>query len=196
MSLSKTITTDCPYCGSGQSLTVHSSVNVTIDPGLKPKVLNGTINDNNCTSCGKTISVVTALLYHDMEGRYIISLNTSDEEDFSASAENPFQHQPGYIVREVYNYPALLEKITIFDNKLNDLAIDKIADQYRDSFREMLGHELNVFFKTIESGFFRKKIVYNCFSHPEQIMQLEQPLNKIEKPLREALYNIDALRNP
>ncbi len=196
--MSRPTPVNCPFCSTPQTVNVYQSVNVTIDPSLKEKVIKGTLNDKNCENCGKEISIVSGFLYHDMEKKVIISLNTSENQEagIASSEENPFLKQKGYIIREVFTYPELIEKIRIFDLNLNDNVIKQVGDDYKPMFKEVIKDiELHVFFEGLEKGLFKKKLVFVCFTHPEQMMKLKQPIKNITKEQQQLLYNLDILRN-
>ncbi|MFP9113666.1 CpXC domain-containing protein [Flavobacterium sp. RHBU_3] len=187
---------NCPFCNESQVANIYDSVNVTIDPSLKQKVLNGTLNDKNCDSCGKAINIISGLLYHDMTQKLMISLNTSDEPGITFDNKNPFLKMEGYIVREVKEYYDLIEKITIFDNGLNDEVLAALAEGFSSSLNEIVKDaKLYVFFDRIEKSLFKKKIVFKCFTHPSQMMELKQPISKLDKAQQSLLFNMDVLRN-
>ena len=62
----------CPYCGFGQVVSVYTSVNVTLDPELKEKILNDDINNFVCSDCRKTSFVSINLIYHDMKRKFAV----------------------------------------------------------------------------------------------------------------------------
>ena len=66
MSLQHEETLKCTKCGAENQFTIHESVNVTLDPELKPQVLNGSLFKMTCASCGTQIIVNYDILYHDM----------------------------------------------------------------------------------------------------------------------------------
>lgn len=192
--MTTTATVNCPFCDARQTINVYRTVNTTVDPSLKDKVKNGILNDKNCTGCGKNISIVSGFLYHDILNKVIISLNTTEEPAETFTENNPFVAQEGYIVREVRTYPELLEKIEIFDQGLNDLVLKEIADNFRTAFKEVVDAELYIFFRKIEKSLFKKKIVFQCFTHPEQLMEISQPFSKLTKLQKQKLFDIEVLR--
>ena len=62
----------CPKCGHKGEFKMYNSVNVTLNPKLKDRVLNGDIFDWTCPKCGESLSVRYNLLYHDMENKFQI----------------------------------------------------------------------------------------------------------------------------
>ncbi len=43
----------CPHCGNEQKLEIWESINVTLDPEVKAKLLAGKINVFICDKCSK-----------------------------------------------------------------------------------------------------------------------------------------------
>ncbi|MVO09984.1 hypothetical protein GOQ30_12505 [Flavobacterium sp. TP390] len=203
MSLSTTISENCPHCNSIQEIEYYQTVNITADPNLKDKVLNGTLNSKICTDCLKEINIFSGFLYHDMKNRLMFEVKVSDKQDErKTEVINEFKKN-GYIYREIYSYPELVEKIHIFDNNLNDSVIENISNKLKAMLDESLKQikepdseiNFNVFFKKIENGFFKKKIVFYCFSHPSQMMEMKYDFKNLTESEKKNLYNIEILRS-
>lgn len=62
----------CPKCGHKQETEVWQSVNVSLDPKLREKLLRGEINVFKCRSCQNSALIETPLLYNDMSRRYCV----------------------------------------------------------------------------------------------------------------------------
>src|SRR4051812_25886051 len=73
MSKSNCTNVTCPTCKKPFSITYWSSVNVTLDPGLRAGVFSRSIQEHPCPTCKHTFTVDADLLYHDMKRRFIIS---------------------------------------------------------------------------------------------------------------------------
>ncbi len=202
MSLSTTINENCPHCNSIQEIEYYQTVNITVNPELKDKVLSGKLNSKICTNCHNEINIFSGLLYHDMENRLIFEIKVTDDIDNGKEKViNDFK-ESGYIYRQVYSYPELVEKITIFDHKLNDEVIESVSNKLKaildesiKHFKEMDEISFNLFFKTIEKGLFKKKIVFYCFSHPSQMMEMKFDFKKLSEKEKQNLYNTETLRN-
>lgn len=200
MSLFKVIQENCPHCNAIQEIKYYQTVNITLEPNLKEEVLSGTLNSKKCTNCRKEITIFSGLLYHDMENRLMFEVKVSDEQDErKAETLNEFKKN-GYIYREVHSYPELVEKIHIFDNKLNDQVVESVSNKLKAMLDESLKQvketdiEFNVFFKKIEKGLFKKKLVFFCFSHPSQMMEMKYEIKNLSANERKDLYTIDSLR--
>lgn len=55
----------CPKCGKELKVKVYESINVSLHPELKDKLLSGELTDIHC-SCGYTLLLRYPILYHKM----------------------------------------------------------------------------------------------------------------------------------
>jgi hypothetical protein len=67
MSLPNPITITCPTCQHQQAFTAWQSINVTLNPELKQKLLDRSLVTFHCEKCGQAAGVNQELLYHDMD---------------------------------------------------------------------------------------------------------------------------------
>ncbi|MBW2122924.1 MAG: CpXC domain-containing protein, partial [Deltaproteobacteria bacterium] len=58
---------ECVLCGRRFEASIYSSINVSLDPSLKERLLGKEINVVQCPGCGERFTVGATLLYHDME---------------------------------------------------------------------------------------------------------------------------------
>jgi len=114
MSSFRNVTITCPDCGAEGEYTIWNSVNVTINPELKYKIMYGSIFNWTCPKCGKIFNVPYPFLYHDM------NMNSKGQSFM-------VQYQP--------ETPIVLfaEYIRIADNALSEKAIYFLEQQYRDN---------------------------------------------------------------
>ncbi|MDY0167042.1 MAG: CpXC domain-containing protein [Thermoguttaceae bacterium] len=127
MSRSEETTVECPKCTSEQSFTHWQSVNVTLDPDLKEKILDRTLVTFTCENCGYVAEVYHPLLYHDMEQRLMVFLgdeapDASTSEDVSGSLASSSEAE--YTFRLVSSSNELIEKILIRDAGLDDRVVE------------------------------------------------------------------------
>lgn len=117
---------NCPSCKKTWQQTVYSTVNVTLDPELKKRVLSGDIFKFKCPHCGHLGHGQYDCLYHDMQKVMMISLVGGDaaviEKKKAALKEGlaELPHRDLYCLRIVTSVQDLWEKIFIFDASLND----------------------------------------------------------------------------
>ena len=132
----------CPSCGYHGEYKMYDSVNVTLEPKLREKVLSGTIFDWVCPHCGESISIRYNMLYHDMDRGFQV------------------YYSPNQCIET--NRMMMREKICIFEGGLNDIAIEllKIVMKYEKNsnipeecelrFQKMTTRKQMVFCKIID----------------------------------------------
>ena len=134
MSINSSETIKCPQCHQINEVNVWHSITVSDSADLKKDLLSGNVNMFLCPSCSYKALVPTPLLYHDEEKALMISFSPCTDEETKNKLFNEIKQtsaQSGeldnltnYNLRFVYDYNSLLEKILIFDNGLNDKAIE------------------------------------------------------------------------
>ncbi len=192
MSLIQHATVNCPFCKKEQEVQYYASVNVTIEPALKQKVIRGDLNQNECNNCHQELKVMSGLLYHDMAKGLMINLSLPGGTDGFDPADTPTELTGAkYIFRIVHSMEDLVEKIFIFDHNVNDKAISVFKKSFIQNFPDMDGKRINFVFNRVEKKFFSKKIVFVLFSVVEQMMEA-----KIEtKKFSPDLFNLEPLRD-
>ena len=136
MSLNSKQNVKCPKCGQMAEVTVWNSITVKDSADLKQDLLQGKINMFHCASCSHTALMPNPILYHDEQKKLLISFSPCDDpvmeqklydniKDTSAKS-GELKNFEGYNLRFITKYNDFLEKILIFDNKLNDKAIEVI----------------------------------------------------------------------
>lgn len=132
MSLQSTEEITCPKCASNFPFIRWDSVNVSLDPEQKAKILDNSFFRTTCPNCSVNIFIPYSLLYHDMEQKLMIFFDddeTSDSENEKLKLPpNMFFNdiQGEYKFRNVHGVNRLVEKILIFDNNLDDVEIERI----------------------------------------------------------------------
>ena len=106
----------CASCGAIHEIAAHTHIDVSSDPELKAKVLDGSLFTWECPSCGKVNLARYPLLYHDPEAALMIILS-----DARINAEGLPE---GYTGRQVSSVGDLMEKVRIFDAGLDDIVIE------------------------------------------------------------------------
>jgi hypothetical protein len=119
-------TLPCPGCGSEQPFTVWDSVNVTIDPELKSRLLNGELTTFECPQCGRQAPVSHDCLYHDMAAALMIWVKGSQEHDSPAEPSLPGLPPltDSHTLRVVDSLNELIEKVRIADDGYTDHLIE------------------------------------------------------------------------
>lgn len=136
MSLNSKQSIRCPKCGQVNDITVWNSITVSDSADLKADLLAGKVNMFRCSACLHTALMPSPLLYNDEDKRLIITLSPTDDpllkQQLFENVQNTskdsgeLEKLEGYNMRFVADYNDLLEKILIFDNDMNDKAIEVI----------------------------------------------------------------------
>lgn len=93
MSKMHKITFNCPECGEEVEFDCYESVNVTLNPELKEKIVNGEIYSAICPNCGHHELIKHPILYHDMDKNFMIQTGSYSEllnfkEEFINNPDN------------------------------------------------------------------------------------------------------------
>ena len=154
MSLNSIQEVNCPQCGNTQNFVRWDSVNVTLDPDLKEKVLNRDIMTFECEKCDQKTVFIYQFLYHDMDKKILIHLVPEDEYNDvkfdSLKLDYPDFFVDQYRLRIVNSLDELIEKILIFEEDFDDKVME-IFKAY------ILTHEI-----TDKSEGEVAKIFYSC----------------------------------
>lgn len=154
--MTRTIDIDCPNCKNRGVYTIYDSVNITLDPELKEKVLDKSIFRFNCDNCKCSVGFAYQLLYHDEIRQYMIWLLPSEEDTSQPEMPDDEWGLPGYRLRLVKSINRLLEKIRIFDNKLDDKAMEMVKNLIWERTLKKMGLDSrDIFFSkvVIEEGY-------------------------------------------
>ena len=121
---SKPIT--CPSCNYKGEFKMYESVNVSLDPSLREKVLSGKIFEWICPKCGENLSIRYNLLYHDMDKSFQVYYSPQNCSGINKMINDMLTKYPGMrkICRTTDTLNGLIEKIYIFESGLNDIAIE------------------------------------------------------------------------
>lgn len=116
----------CTKCGHKGEFRKYDSVNVSLDPSLREKVLSGEIFQWECPKCGATLSVRYDLLYHDMDKDFQIYYSPANCDGINKMINDMLTKysEMRKLCRTVDSLNALREKIYIFESGLNDIAIE------------------------------------------------------------------------
>lgn len=130
MSLQQDQTIQCSRCHNAYNVAIWSSVNVTLDPTLKKRVLDRSIFRGSCPACGHIVELEYDCLYHDMERKWAVWLKLPNERGVMSMESLPLRAGElsfdDYTLRIVTDFPTLLEKVHCIDNELDDLVIELV----------------------------------------------------------------------
>lgn len=116
----------CPMCGELAKAEIHTSVNPTINPKLRSKVLDGSLFSWTCPSCGYNARLTYPILYNDMKNRFMVyfipkidRFQLCDKE-----LEEKYSNVRNLSKRIVPDFNSFKEKIFIFESGLDDMAVE------------------------------------------------------------------------
>jgi hypothetical protein len=125
MSMTSEINVKCKLCGAEQQFPISSTVNVTQNPELKPKLLKGELTRFVCEKCGWSGELVHPLLYHDRAKKFMIWLwPEAGEPDSSTLPMEKLMNE--YQFRVVTSRNDLIEKILIFEHNMDDRIVELV----------------------------------------------------------------------
>lgn len=140
MSMSKIVNIKCPACKKEGKFEIWESVNVTLQPELRNKILNRELFTYVCPHCKQTIVIAYSCLYHDMEKKFMVYLINKEEEKenlFKQDDEQLKKILEDYRVRIVPGVSTLVEKIGVFESDLDDGAIELCKAFLYNQFTEL-----------------------------------------------------------
>ena len=116
----------CPQCNAVTEGKLYTSINATNNPHLRNEVLEEKIFDWTCHACGHKARLTYPLLYNDMKRRFMVYL-IPDIDRFQLAdneLEEEFKNLKGIRKRLAPNFNTFKEKIFIFENGLDDMAVE------------------------------------------------------------------------
>lgn len=126
MTLSAGESVRCPKCGRTEPVVVHRSVNATLNPELKAGVRDLSLNWHRCGECGTGTPTADHVLYHDMRRSLMVSSSTAGP--MAPPVPGQMRH---YTLRVVDGPVPLAEKVAVFENDLDDMAVEIVKFRVR-----------------------------------------------------------------
>ncbi|HJJ39539.1 MAG TPA: CpXC domain-containing protein [Methanocorpusculum sp.] len=171
----------CPVCGHEQELRIIPSVNATLDPDMREKVLSGEIFLFTCEKCGFKGFAGYPFIYEDKEinGGFLIYLEP-DCEDREVGIDGDVADQvllQNITMRLVTTINELKEKIFVFEAGLDDRVLELFKmlalSKMKSDDAESIPDELR--FTGIEEEEGDKKIFFAAFNDTKYLGVLELP---------------------
>lgn len=131
--MTQSVTLACPVCQTEAKRNIHTAINASTHPELKKQLITGTLLNFECDTCGAKRHLEVETLYHDPSLKLVVFLapkiNEAREETLNRletlRAQLPVSLDD-YHLRIVNRQADLIEKIQIFDEKLNDQSIELV----------------------------------------------------------------------
>ncbi len=152
----------CENCKKQFPVTLWQSVNVETDPRLKSKLMKRKLFQFCCPHCRTVMDREYDVLYHDMKKCFMVWLKHPAENGVMIMHSEALGftdlHRPGYRLRLVTKYGALLEKIHCFDNDLDDRVIELVKGTvYHQLYAANLDSNAPFYFAGLQKSFWRKQ---------------------------------------
>lgn len=134
MSDNRKINAVCPQCGKQFEAAVPESVNASVNPEDKQKLLDGTLFEAVCP-CGAKMNIDAPVLYHDPAKKVMIYYVKPEEvvrteAMFAALKKDPGFAAAGYALRVVTDPETLREKAMISEAGMDDRVMEIIKLTY------------------------------------------------------------------
>lgn len=143
MSLFNSATLTCGSCGAEVEVSWAASVNADRRPDLKQAIIDGSFQSHDCGECGAKIRLPPHLSFLDVgSGRFILVEDPQERGSWSkhaAKATRLFEQTVGggapgpaqdigknLVVRLVFGWPALREKLTLAQLGLDDTTMELV----------------------------------------------------------------------
>lgn len=172
----------CPKCGCQQEAVLWNSINVTLDPWAKPKILDQSFFEFTCEKCQNTAPLSYSCLYHDMENKlmiYLIPQSRPKDMEVLDTEEAWDLYKNGYTLRVVGTVNELAEKIVIFQNGRDDRVIE-LCKLY---MQQQLGRQ--------RPDFIPQDIFYNQTKDKQEYIFIYNSLGKgVNAMLPQELYQL------
>jgi len=123
-----------------------TTVNVTLDPELKQKLLDHSLTTSRCEQCGHTTNVNYNLLYHDKDAKLMILLAPGEQKASELSPLTASNAVEGIVLRRVDALNGLIEKVRIAEDGLDDRLVEVLKLVLRDKLPEERGGELQLLY--------------------------------------------------
>ena len=126
----------CPKCNAPQLFDDWIVVNVTSNPEMKARVMEGDLFTLTCSLCKEQTHIQKPLLYSDIEKNFMVHLLHGEEPD--ADMLDGFPQLSKVKLRYVDDEMQFYEKIRIFDDGIDDRIIEieklTLVDVVRESW--------------------------------------------------------------
>lgn len=116
----------CPKCNQVTPGKLYTSVNATNNPHLRKEIIEENLFRWRCHSCGHEVRLTYPMLYNDMKRRFMIYLIPEIDRFQLADneLEEEFKNLRGIRKRLAPDFNTFREKLFIFENGLDDMAVE------------------------------------------------------------------------
>jgi hypothetical protein len=181
----------CPYCGEEFTITVYDTVTAAKDPDLRERALSGDLFQHTCPHCHKEFMIQNQMLYSDKEHKFVLWLSQNDAGMNLSEFAAPLIQQ-GYHLRRCATIQEFIEKIEIFEDGMNDVAVELAKyDSFIEFIENKKGKAEDV--TSVEYQRTTDEVMKIMVRTGDKGMSFLIPVNMIEEELKteEDLYTIN-----
>jgi predicted nucleic-acid-binding Zn-ribbon protein len=167
----------CPQCGCPGTFEIRDIINAGLDSDMREKVFTEELFRWTCPHCGQVVYYPYGFIYNDMDHKFMLFFNPDEPKDGNKykpmKIEAPLRLMDDYVFRPVFGIRNLKEKITILENGLNDLAIERIKYFFKHLIApaELIDAEFFIFIEKIlprEDNNMKEELVFGYKSHGQE----------------------------
>lgn len=116
----------CPKCSELSKAEIYTSINPSVQKGLRDKVLSSELFNFVCPNCSHTARLNYPLLYNDMKNRFMVYLIPKIDrfQLCDNELENKYSNLRNINKRIVPDFNTFKEKLFIFESGLDDMAVE------------------------------------------------------------------------
>ncbi len=191
---------ECPQCHHKFTINERIAINVTLDPGLKNKVLKGKIFRHACPNCQQESIVLNNTMYHDMQKHFMVYFMIASKEReyrIPIGADN-FGNFAGddYILRLEVDYNGFRERVRMLDMGFNDLVLEIMRALVLKELQQQLPEAEDLFFIGAPEGDIRFQVIVDGkpVRHVDIPVDMYTKVEKIFEKFPEATEKVNALR--
>lgn len=129
MSYKKVETITCFACGSKRKATLWAIVNSLENTKIKKKVVDGTIFEYKCPTCGEINFITYPMLYEDDANKFMVYyagslLEIAEAQQIIDKRRSNIKSSDDNIIRIVNSPNALSEKVRLLEENIDDRVIE------------------------------------------------------------------------
>ncbi len=189
----------CPHCQNTFEITERVAINVTLDPGLKNKVLKGKIFRHTCPNCQNEVMVLNNCMYHDLEKRFMVyfMIDTPKREYRIPIGQDGFgDFGEQYALRLESDYNRFRERIRILDTGFDDRAFEITRYLVLQELQKKMPEAEELYFIGTPEGLIRFQIIVKgkATRHLDIDVNLYEKVRNIFEKFPESHETVNALR--
>ena len=119
----KDIQYTCPYCNKEFTTVIYDNVNVKDDSDMRDMVVSGDTFRHVCPHCHTHFMIQNPMVYSDPDHKFVLWLSTEEPNKEIHELSQPLLEKD-FTLRRCASIQELVEKIEIFEDGLDDVAIE------------------------------------------------------------------------